>query len=248
MSALVPEELSSSSSSPPPHSPPPSPTSLCSGQVMRVEVVDDGHSPGGSHEATKLVYNLAKNSSKFLAVYDDLVSPKWCQRAYAYALKKKRPWGVYVLRQEAEDRTLLTETLYESGEIERAIAIEYVRCLLYQKAAAHIAKDFSRIHGTVVWCLQSGTSASVTYHIDYAELYRYETDTIHPPLYAGTAHISPKSILMKGGDFMANTEGLDHYRRFGYKGRLATEDALKQDIAGNGDWIRVWCAIQLSNA
>ena len=106
-------------------------------------------------------------------------------------------------------------------------------------AAPHLSTDFGRIHGTVVWCLQSAVSDNVTYHIDYAELYRYETNIIHPPLYAGTAHISPPSNGMRGGHFMANMEGLEHYRRFGYKGRLVSEEKLQEDIDHNGDWIRV---------
>ena len=106
-------------------------------------------------------------------------------------------------------------------------------------AAPHISADFDRIHGTVVWCLQSVASDNVTYHLDYAELYRYETNIIHPPLYAGTAHISPQSNRMRGGHFMVNMEGLEHYKRFGYKGRLISEEMLQQDVEHNGDWVRV---------
>ena len=106
-------------------------------------------------------------------------------------------------------------------------------------AESHISRDLERIHGTVVWCLQSAVLDNVTYHIDYAELYRYETNIIHPPLYAGTAHISPESNRMRGGHFMANMEGLSHYKRFGYKGRLVSEEDLQHDLDYNGDWIRV---------
>ena len=63
----------------------------------------------------------------------------------------------------------------------------------------------------------------VEYHIDYAELYRYETNIIHPPLYAGTVQVSPlgtQSITqanktMEGGSFLVNTAGLEHYKRLG---------------------------------
>ena len=52
---------------------------------------------------------------------------------------------------------------------------------------------------------------------------RYETNIIHPPLYAGTCHISPlEEGEMEGGNFAANMDGLDHYKRFGYKGKLVT--------------------------
>ncbi len=85
-----------------------------------------------------------------------------------------------------------------------------------------------------MWCLASGLTNQVEYHIDYAELYRftlpglpchifcrYETNIIHPPLYAGTCQVSPLAAgEMIGGDFYANSRGLDHYKEFGYKGGL----------------------------
>jgi hypothetical protein len=69
--------------------------------------------------------------------------------------------------------------------------------------------------------------------------YRYETNIIHPPLYAGTAHLSPPEVMMRGGHFMVNTNGIDHYRKFGYKARM--QPGLQDDIDGNedGSWIRV---------
>lgn len=74
--------------------------------------------------------------------------------------------------------------------------------------------------GTAVWCLCSDETDSVQYHIDYAELYRYETNVIYPPMYAGTCQLSPvhSEEDMIGGDFQANIGGVEHYRRFGYKG------------------------------
>ena len=76
------------------------------------------------------------------------------------------------------------------------------------------------IVGTAVWCLCSDETDSVQYHIDYAELYRYETNVIYPPLYAGTCQVAPLSgdEDMVGGDFQANVQGIEHYRHFGYKG------------------------------
>jgi hypothetical protein len=72
------------------------------------------------------------------------------------------------------------------------------------------------------------------YHIDYAELYRYETNVIHPPLYAGTCHVSPIGPGdMEGGDFCAHVGGLDHYRKFGYKGKLAVAKAQAQDACNS---------------
>ena len=80
------------------------------------------------------------------------------------------------------------------------------------------------------------------YHIDYAELYRYETGIIQPPLYAGTCHVSPfHSGEMRGGDFAVNTEGLEHYRVHGYKGKFSSADAVVNELedsmhGGSGKW------------
>ena len=42
---------------------------------------------------------------------------------------------------------------------------------------------------------------------------------IHPPIYGGTCHLSPfQSGDMSGGDFMVNLGGIEHYKKFGYKG------------------------------
>ena len=95
-----------------------------------------------------------------------------------------------------------------------------------------------------MWCLTSGVNSNVVYHIDYAELYRYvlvvthcihvlchhhlcamysyETNIIHPPLVGGVYHLSPflTSEDMRGGQFLMNVEGLEHYKKFGYKGRF----------------------------
>jgi hypothetical protein len=50
---------------------------------------------------------------------------------------------------------------------------------------------------------------------------RYETNIIYPPMYAGTVHVSPLTSTddIIGGAFEANTEGLAHYAKFGYKCR-----------------------------
>jgi len=96
------------------------------------------------------------------------------------------------------------------------------------------------IQGTAVWCLASDETDSVQYHIDYMELHRYETNTIYPPLYAGTCHVSPLNgeTDIKGGGFQANIRGVDHYRQFGYKGKLASEEEMQEDLKSS-DWMRV---------
>ena len=144
---------------------------------------------------------------------------------------------------------------------ERAISLIAVRSLLFQRGRCLIGGDMNKIHGTAVWCLQSDMTTEVEYHIDYAELYRYENNIIYPPIYAGTCHLSPlQDGDITGGDFMVNTNGLEHYRKFGYKGiktitfmnklslflniyiflgRLTSKEELENDIKNSCDWTTI---------
>ena len=114
-----------------------------------------------------------------------------------------------------------------------------VRSHILGKCKEIIGKDLEYIHGTVVWSLSSGISNEVQYHIDYAELYRYENNNICPPLYAGTCQVSPlKTGEIIGGDFMVNLQGLIHYKKFGYKAKLVTRETLETDLSSS-DWITI---------
>mmetsp|Transcript_38925 Transcript_38925/g.81426 ORF Transcript_38925/g.81426 Transcript_38925/m.81426 type:complete len:636 (-) Transcript_38925:49-1956(-) len=105
------------------------------------------------------------------------------------------------------------------------------------------AQILKKAHGVAVWALSSSPGQSVSYHIDYAELLRYEYNVTVPPLWAGTVHCSalwndrgsssdnqcnnllPESHsdqnCMKGGEFCVNLRGLDHYAENGYKGNIS---------------------------
>lgn len=106
---------------------------------------------------------------------------------------------------------------------------------------------FEHAHGVAVWALSSKPGNSVSYHIDYAELLRYEYNVTVPPLWAGTIQCSPLSDantpstvttvvksndcmsgkveetyeIMRGGEFCVNLGGLDHYAKHGYKGKCS---------------------------
>ena len=235
-------------------------TSLCRDVVG----FNDGHKPGSNGNVSKIYEYKNKNSSNFLSVFDNLLPDVWCERAYDYAVnvKKGKPWGVYITTQDALDvdnvnpeniwkNSAASNSSSSNDEKERAIGLLAVRALIFTKGKGAVGDDFINIHGTALWCLSSGITNSVEYHIDYAELYRYQTNTTVPPLYAGTCHLSPfkdsgsggDNCFIKGGDFCANTEGLDHYKRFGYKGKLSSsrgesiDDDLKNNTSNN--WITV---------
>jgi len=96
--------------------------------------------------------------------------------------------------------------------------------------------------GTAVWCLCSDETDSVQYHIDYAELYRYETNIIYPPLYAGTCQVSPINGPedMEGGDFQANVTGVEHYRRLATKVQKSSVFCLTSTISSQ---LNFWLAV-----
>ena len=180
------------------------------------ESFDDGYRPG---QPTTLFRHVGKNSSKFMTVFDDVLPEEWCDYAYEFAITRMKPWGVYITTAEAMDQSIRPED-FKDKQPEHGIALQAVRSLIMQRGGPFIGPDMSELHGTAVWCLTSGLTKMVEYHIDYAELYRYENNAIHPPIYAATLHVSPfEEDEMVGGDFMANMKGLDHYKRFGYKGR-----------------------------
>lgn len=209
---------------------------------VKIESFDDGHRPGKTELPSQIAINMNKGTSNFVSIFNDCLKEPWCNRIYEFALKRNRPWGVYIITDDAINcKNELLEELWNSDkdcDKEKAIGLISKKSLILQKGKDIIEKDLENIHGTVVWCLSSGLSNSVQYHIDYAELYRYETNVIHPPLYAGTMHVSPlEDGEMIGGDFKVNMGGLNHYSKFGYKGKLKTKEDLINDMNTNSDWI-----------
>eukprot|EP01041_Mallomonas_annulata_P005941 gene5941-11989_t len=199
---------------------------------------EDGHRPGSTSTGTKMAIYENKSSIASVSVFDNLLPNGWCNYAYQYAVKKNNPWGAYVTTEDVLNQDIDANSLRDNNP-ERAIALIATRALFFNRGSGIIGNDVNRIHGTAVWCLTSTESDSVEYHIDYAELYRYETNIIYPPLYGGTIHISDVEVEdMIGGDFMVNTEGLEHYKRFGYKAAL-DKNSFPQDLQTNKHWLRI---------
>jgi hypothetical protein len=57
-----------------------------------LEEIDDGHKPGKTSLPTLLAVNN-KSVSKFMSIFDDLLSPQWLARTYEYACAHNKPWG-----------------------------------------------------------------------------------------------------------------------------------------------------------
>jgi len=97
--------------------------------------------------------------------------------------------------------------------------------------------DLDRIHGVAVWGLGAQKSSQVTYHLDYAEQVRYETNRIVPPALAGTLQCTPSKII--GGDYCAHMGGLQHYQRFGYKGIKDASSNVLKTLDTDPSWVRI---------
>ena len=68
-----------------------------SGIVERKVFLDDGHKPGSTNIDTTVISYENRQSTKFAAVFDDVLSNEWRDRIYRYALARGRPWGNIIL-------------------------------------------------------------------------------------------------------------------------------------------------------
>ena len=91
-----------------------------------------------------------------------------------------------------------------------------------------------------MWCLASDPNKEVTYHLDYAEQFRMQTNVIWCPMLATVCNVTPcREGEMIGGEFAANMDGIDHYAKFGHRGRLHGIEELNRNLASNVGWVRV---------
>lgn len=197
---------------------------------------NDGHHPGQSSTQNKMSIHK-KKMNDFVIILDKALGDEWCSFIYDYSLTTGKSWGAYVTEAEAldlkNDPVLLKET-----DPEKAISLIVTRTLYFEKAYFLIKDDVAKIHGTAVWGLVSGIDSAVDYHIDYAELYRYETGIIVPPLFAGVLQVSDVPGMM-GGDFVVNTGGLEHYKKNGYKACYLSPESFAEDMRTSKDWVAV---------
>lgn len=166
------------------------------------KAIDDGHRPGETDVPTQLLFQK-KTPSHFLIINDNLLSETWLNRSYEYAKDLNKPWGTYISTSEVLDETIDTELLWKTNP-QKAIALIATKALLFDKSKKLLPFDdiVSQVDGrlnfivmisstssifpysssshlsilsvTAVWCLSSGFTNEVEYHIDYAELYRYQ--------------------------------------------------------------------------
>ncbi|TYZ50831.1 hypothetical protein PybrP1_003163 [[Pythium] brassicae (nom. inval.)] len=214
---------------------------------------DDGFTPSGcGGRAGRLVRDQPRSTPGALRVVDGAVSRTTADRLYASAVAA-RVWGVYVpvaqLLADGSEEADAGEVRSEEHE-RRALARRAARELLVENAATVVsAADWDAAHGVAVWVIASDCDDETEYHLDYAELVRYETNVIVPPVYGATLHVSPlrnadvgcssesgaeraslaaetadeqplnELPVFEGGAFYVNRRGLAHYEQYGYKTR-----------------------------
>ncbi|GLE11070.1 hypothetical protein PINS_up023368 [Pythium insidiosum] len=200
---------------------------------LRLLPWDDGFTPSGCDgRPGSVVVAQRRSSPEVCRVLDDAVDECTADLLYASAARAK-VWGVYVPSALLQSLTRTTRDAMVSGlrhqdetsmtreektKYREALAAAAAYELLVENAHDTISlEDWKETHGVAVWVIASDCDDETEYHLDYAEMLRFETNVIFPPLYGATLHVSRGAI--EGGGFHVNRRGLEHYREYGYKTR-----------------------------
>ncbi|KAF0709360.1 Aste57867_5950 [Aphanomyces stellatus] len=188
---------------------------------------DDNFHPSGAAAPTSteaapgyMVVDQPRACPGLFRVMENAVSKDLAAQLYASAVET-RVWGVYILTTEIFDAKLTAFPPTKDDHERHTLALHAIRQFLVDSKALP-SQDWTATHGVVVWVITSDVDDVVAYHMDYAEMFRYQTNVTYPPLYSGTLHVSPlHDGDIQGGEFYAFTSGLDHYKTHGYKASLA---------------------------
>lgn len=211
--------------------------------TTRIVDWDDGFTPSGCNGSKgRMVVDQPRSTPGLMAVVDGVVPDELAQNLYDSAVEAG-VWGEYVNANDIdalvgleEDSSSSPRTIHTTLH-RKHLAACAVHSFFREKCAHLVAGDWdTRVHGVSVWVIASDVGNSVQYHIDYAEMFRFQTNVIYPPMYGGTLHLTPTTPNhgLKGGEFCANLGGLEHYREHRYKCPLE-----KLDVENDNDWIKV---------
>jgi hypothetical protein len=162
-------------------------------------------------------------------VHDDAMPEEVLQALYRHTT---HTWGTYVTMNEARgacpsDYHPQQQQQDDVDELQ-ALATKAVAHFLRTIQRDETTKDIldnsnnNHIHGVAVWGLASCETNKVRYHVDYAELIRYEHNVLVPPILAGTLHCTVGTV--RGGAFGVNLDGWNHYEIHGYMGKRSGDD------------------------
>lgn len=199
-----------------------------------LQELDDGHIPESQSERGKfLCYESMRNDDTVsVQVFDNALSTDIVDSLYEATVAEGQPWGTYVTIEQVKEYwesriNDLSEVEKQSTEALSLHAVaHFVKTMASGQGAtttipASYTTDCSKllssndVHGVAVWALASDSTETL-YHVDYAELLRYEQNVLVTPVWAGTLQCT--STPIKGGQFAVNLEGMKHYQYHGYKG------------------------------
>jgi len=220
---------------------------------------NDGFTPSGCNGAKgRMVIDQPRSKPGLVAIREDVVPDFLVQNLYDSAVEAG-VWGEYVSLDEIDALLLssnddscvnnVNENSKSSNKplTRRQLAAQAVHSFFCERFADLIQEDWKEkyVHGVSVWVIASDVGNSVQYHIDYAEMFRFQTNTIYPPMYGGTLHLT-KTSEMEGGGFFVHKDGLEHYRKFQYKCSLEKLgwdgtgiNATTQQSDSDSNWVEV---------
>ncbi|GAX18172.1 hypothetical protein FisN_25Hh156 [Fistulifera solaris] len=226
---------------------------------------DDGHVPVNlrhteDYQSTLLVRDPTYHQQHQSEVHtiDESVHESLVDAIYEYTVQQSTPWGAYVRIDQIQEEwnrhgtscalpasSSISNTKETSSKEEMfvKVAAAYFHRVLqvFQDEKDHLASNVDA-HGIAVWGLAAKEGSQVTYHLDYAEQLRYQCNVIVPPIYAGTLQCS-KIANMEGGCYCVHTAGLQHYEKYGFKGKksgyVSSTELLLNEEYLEGRWVTI---------
>lgn len=211
------------------------------------EPFDDGFVSPGNALRPGIIRPPAVAVAGGVAVLDGALDEALARRVYAHTVGRAEPWGTYVTVRRGDGAEMLLEATGGSsaaGLADDALGTEVIASFLRGPGGAALAEAMAHVHGFELWAVRGPEGHEVRYHLDYAEWHRKRTNVVCPPLLAITVQVSPigEGAPMDGGEYGANSGGLAHYARFGFKSvRVPVPDGLPVadwEEAGSG-WVKV---------
>ena len=208
------------------------------------EPFDDGFIPPTKLDApTKLLRNAQPSKLNGLHVLPNAISESAAREAYKFTTSRPRDepgqqeWGTY-FKIDGEDGSGKLQLHLRGAEPEVETLAATLLQEFYSTARDLLKPDLSKIHGFSVWAVVGGPNTETAYHIDYAEVFRRQTNVIIPPIHAATLQVAPieeGDTQVLGGKFGANSGGLEHYRKLGYKARR--DPGKRHPRYPTSDWV-----------
>ena len=201
----------------------------CGGTLHELQ---DGHIPETHSKNSQYIRYNDMDKTPSLLVNDNVLPGSIVDALYEITVAEGQPWGTYVTIKQVEKYwesppTILDVNESSHDDLSLHAVAHFVKTMTSESAgtttripstAPQQSLDIlssSGIHGVAVWALASD-GRQVHYHVDYAELVRYEHNVLAAPVWAGTLQCTSRPI--EGGQFAVNLQGMNHYERHGYKG------------------------------